>query len=365
MARPGAAARTRERRGANAGRSKLEHPELAPAPAAPHFSNMNRGSSSRRQFTAALLFALTSGIFTHGAEPAPPPVALRKVGEFHLLTARMGAAAVARENFIYVLGGTAAGIVTDIERFDPRTPKSIQIFKDLLPRRFHSVVEHEGRLYIFGGQGDVAASERFEERVEIFDCATGTVTRGPRMPVARASMACVKLGTNVHLIGGSKVVERSGRGVVQASDHDIFDLVTGKWTKGAPMPTPRETSGVAVGSFIFTAGGFRAERVVDTVEVYDPAANAWRGLPALPRKVSAHATVFLGQHAFLIGDYDRLDSVVAYDLKTRTAVDVRADFKGARHTTAVVLRDTIFVIGGKTEEIGGETDLIQAFQLAR
>ena len=287
---------------------------------------------------------------------------LIKTGEFHLLRARIGAAAVARDHYIYTIGGDAHGAITDIERFDVRTHQSVRIYDQLLPRRYHSAVEHEGRIYLFGGQGYLLSGEAFEDRVEIFDCAKGTLTRGTSMPMPRENMASAKIGQKVYLIGGSKLVENVGRRIVPANDTDIYDLVAGTWAKGAPLPTARESSAGVVGGFIVVPGGFRANRSDDTVEVLDPQDNTWRGLPPLSRKISAHSVAFLDRYLFLFGDYARLDSVLAYDLGKKASLEVTTNFKGVRHTAAVVLQNTIYIIGGVSSD-GTESDLIQAFAL--
>jgi hypothetical protein len=170
----------------------------------------------------------------------------------------------------------------------------------------------------------------------------------------------VRVGRNVYLCGGTRKIVNK---VSQWPDTDIYDLVTDKWSKGPPMPMPRESSGAYVGEFIVVPGGYRANGADDRVDFLVPGENAWRTLPHLAHKVSAHATVFLGNFLFLFGDYTKLDSIVAYDLRTRTTLDVRADFKGARHAAAVAVENVIYVFGGNTSREAGESNLIQAFTI--
>lgn len=314
----------------------------------------------------ASLFLIGCGFAAAGLDAEPAPAdrhLLKKVGEFHLLSPRMGAAVVARDNYVYVIGGSAGSAVADIERFDVRTHQIVRVTDKLLARRYHNAVEYDGRIYIFGGEGFVLPTEAYESRVEIFDCATGKLTEGAQMPVARGHMAAAKLGSKVYLAGGSKVVEKSGIGLAQTADCDIYDLVSGAWSKGPPLPTPREASGVAVGDFMIVLGGFRAKRSTDQIEVLDPRPNTWRTLPALSRSISANSAAFLDRYVFLFGDYGKLGSVVAYELKTRATIEVQTEFTGVRHSAATVLQNLIYVVGGTTMDSNGESDLIQVFAL--
>jgi hypothetical protein len=73
--------------------------------------------------------------------------------------------------------------------------------------------------------------------------------------------------------------------------------------------------------------------------------------------------VFLGKYLFLFGDDANPNSVVAYDLSNRTTLDLATDFTGRWNAAAVVLEDTIYVIGGLTRAVAGESDLIEAFKI--
>src|ERR1019366_4725036 len=109
--------------------------------------------------------------------------------------------------------------------------------------RYHSVIEYQDRLYVFGGEGDGNFDFPLEEPVEIFDCARGTVTAGAPMEFPGAHMAAARLGQKVYLFGGTR---KKSNMVGQWSDTDIYDLVANTWSKGAPMPLPRESSAALV-----------------------------------------------------------------------------------------------------------------------
>ncbi len=277
---------------------------------------------------------------------------LIKVGEFHLQHARQGAAAAVLGECIYVFGGNAGGAVTKVERFNTRTSQLDQLSDKLLPRRYHSVLEHEGKFHLFGGEGYGLPGNPLEHAVEIYDPATDQVSHGIAMEFPRSGMAAARLGHKGYFFGGSKL---KGHNRAQTNDTNVFDFSTEKWSDGVPMPTPRESRAVVIGDFLLVPGGNRNSVATPNVEMFVPQENAWKTLPPLSRSTSAHSLVFFG-------DYDELDSIMAYNLRTRQSVKFNPGFKGARHSTAVVCGDRIYVVGGnRASESGDELDLIQVF----
>lgn len=304
--------------------------------------------------------AVTAAAATSSAPPAP--LALQKAGEYQLQSPRQGAAAVAHDGLIYILGGGDLELLTDIERFDPRTKRSEKIYDKLLPRRYHRAVEFQGKIYLFGGLGNPLPGRvyQYQDTVEIYDIATNTVTRGKPMPEARAHMATARLGEKILVCGGVKL---QGNQRVQTNQVDIYDPATDRWSAGVPMPTPREGQAITVGKELLVPAGFRGNTELSLIEVFAPGETVWKALPPLARPMSAFSLVNLDQYLFFFGDYGNVDLVLAYDLRTRQTVPVTAKFEGYRHTAAVVSGGKIFVIGGNNDTAGHASDLIQVFIL--
>ncbi len=326
---------------------------------------MSRGFQARRLvlLLPALLMLLSARpvAAAERKQPGPTSTLIAKVEEHHLLKARQGAAAVAYGDNIYVFdGNSTSGAITDVERFNPRTHQVERLYDRFLPRRYHGAIEFEGKVYLFGGQGYGLPGQPLEKAVEIYDIAANTVSRGADMPEGRSYMGVARIGTRVYLIGGSKI-DRSRGGIVQTNETLIYDLRANTWSKGKPMGSPREASATVVGNFIMVPAGFRAPQKLDIVEFFNPAEDAWKTLPPLGKKISAYSLAFMGSYLFLFGDYDDLDSVLAYDLRNRTTVKVSAGFHGARHAAVAVNGETIYVIGGNTQSDGDVLDLIQVF----
>ncbi|AOS45773.1 N-acetylneuraminate epimerase [Lacunisphaera limnophila] len=293
---------------------------------------------------------------------SPTPPTLVKVGELQLIDARQGAACVALGDFIYVFGGSAGGAITHAERIDTRTNQVERLPGKFVPRRYHNALTHAGKIYLFGGQGYGLPGDPYERAVEIYDPATGAITQGPAMSRPRSSMAAGVHGGQAYLIGGSK---KKGNTRAQTGEVDVFDFATSRWSQGVPMPLPRESMAVVVGDLILVPGGYRSPQGQPEVLMFVPPERTWKTLPPLDRSISAHSTVFLGEHLFLFGDFHDLDSVLAYNLRTRESALLHPGFTGARHTTATVCNNRIYVIGGnRNTETGDELPLVQVFALS-
>lgn len=310
----------------------------------------------------ATMLVLAGAPFRSAARPGSEQIPLMKVAEFRLPHARTGAAVVVLGESLYVLGGGAPGAVTSVDRFDTRTTEVTSQPSRLLPRRYHSAFAHEGRIYLFGGQGYGLNEDVHENLVEIYDPASGSVDTGKHMPMPGAHLAAARVGNRLYFAGGTR---KQGPVIGISNRLDIYDLDTGSWSTGPAMPTPREARGVAVGAFLIVPGGFRGVTGVADVEMFVPEENVWKSLPALGRRMSANALVFLGEHLFLFSDYDDRSAVLAYNLRTRRSLEFTIPgFKGARHSAAVVHRERIYVIGGNWHtETGDETGRIQVFKL--
>lgn len=197
----------------------------------------------------------------------------------------------------------------------------------------------DGRIYVFGGfrtpihMGPLATAF-------VYDPAADTWTALPDMPTARGSVAVAAVGNEIHVLGGrrsDRVVKftppggpemQLGMGTV--ASHDIYDLRTGKWSAGPPIPGPaRDHMGVAVLDGKIHVFGGRINDfsdLLDRHDVYDPTTGRWSSAAPLPEKRSAGAyTVLDGRILYAGGECkpggtpysdDTFDVVDAYDPAT-------------------------------------------------
>jgi hypothetical protein len=319
---------------------------------------MVRGKKMMMRLPTLILLLMVVTVPAFSAEAGEP---LARVATFHLKHPRYGATVLADGEYLYVVGGSQRReLITNIERVHAQTGQSVKITDELIPRHYAAAAIVNRKIYIFGGWTHGQRLGDPDGRVEVFDLATGRITQVARMPKPRAHMTAVVRDGKIHLIGGQM---RSKDSLVQTSVMEIYNPATDRWYDGPPMPTPRETRAVLVGDFILALGGFAGNAAVAKVELYVPGENAWKSLPDLTRRVSAHSAAFLGEHVFLFGDYGSLSSVVAYNLKQRTSRPIKPGLDGTRHSTAVTHNGRIYVVGGATDEEGLAMDLVQVFEL--
>ncbi len=298
-----------------------------------------------------------------------PQRSLSKVGDFHLKTARFGAAAVAQGNYVYIIGGqNRGGFLGDIERFDVRTHESTKLTDQLIPRHHQGAVLVDGKIYIFGGRGyGLPGSSGIDETLEIYDIASGKISFGAPMPWPHAYFAAAALGGKIYAIGGAIGARNSD--VRQTNRTDVYDIAGNAWSLGSPMPTPRETrAAVVAGDAIIVAGGYSVPNVssgLKTVECFIPAKQQWFALPDLGEPVGSNSAAMLGNHLFLFGNYDPADEILAYDLTTRQSTVIKHELAPASQSTAVAFNGMIYVIGGNVGagRARSDRDAIDAIQV--
>jgi N-acetylneuraminic acid mutarotase len=320
---------------------------------------------------AAVLLAanLSAQIVPAGASN----LVLAKVADFRLKDERFGAAAVAEGNYVYIIGGrNSGGILGDIERFDVRTHEIVKLTKDLTPRHHHGAVLLGGKIYVFGGEGyRLPDGNHFEPNLDIYDLASGKITRGAPMTIPTGYFAAGSIGGKIYAIGGARM---AGFRVTMTSLTEVYDPATNVWSEAAPMPTARECrSAVSVAGCILVLGGYRPPDIsvgLKTVECFVPEKNQWYSLPDLAQGVGAASAAALGHDVYLFGNFDPADKVLDYDLVTHASTVFKRGFSPASQTAAVTLNGSIYVVGGinggaRQSHIGDPMGDIQIFALSR
>lgn len=329
-----------------------------------------------RPSCSLLILAIGLGLSAHSASLGADGEVLVKVGDYHLKTERYGAAVVAGDGEVYVIGGAnRGGVLGDIERFDMRTQQVARITNKLTPRVFHGAVLADGKIFVLGGAGYSLRPEEGgarrgvaallpEGKVDIYDIATGRISKGPPLPTPRSSAATVLFDNRVYVIGGSrllhlKYVERLGL-------VELLDLKSGAWTTGVPMPIPRDCAGVLVDDQIVVPGGYRGASVrLAEVEYYLPQQKVWKKLPDLCEPMSAYSVARLGSYVFMFGNYGGESDVVALNLRAGNSQVIHPGYLRAQNTAAVSSGGFIFVVGGERSGTGEALDDIQIFTLKK
>lgn len=161
------------------------------------------------------------------------------------------------------------------------------------------------KIYIFGGNGPEAGTG-----TEIYDPATDTWSRGANMPTRRESPCAAVVDGKIYVIGGTDPeVSQGDYHKGQLTKVEMYDPATNTWTTKASMNLKRDVAAVGViDGKIYMLGGMYGELELlhpqnrDTVEVYDPQLNQWTLLPSrMPTPMRAMSYATIGARIFLFG----------------------------------------------------------------
>jgi N-acetylneuraminic acid mutarotase len=150
--------------------------------------------------------------------------------------------------------------------------------------------------------------------------------------------------------GGRIVVVGGQAGGKLVPQTEVFD--GRRWTDAARMPTPREHLGAASdGRYVYAVGGreLSAAENVGALERYDPAADSWTRLAAMPKAAGSVGATFVAGRVIAVGGEGvttAADTVQAFDVRRRAWSRLPA-LPRARHGLAVTtLGNSLYAIGG-------------------
>lgn len=179
---------------------------------------------------------------------------------------------------LYVLGAIRVGspfIDGNTYEYDPALDRWERVGAMNVPRGASGVAVIGSTIYVAGG---LAASGSVAD-FEAFDTAARAWRRLPNMPTARDHLTAQAAGGRIYAISGRT-------GDVLAANEE-FDPAANTWRSRAPIPTPRGGLGSGtIGGRIQVFGGEgpsgTPEGTFRQNEEYDPVANTWRSLAAMP-----------------------------------------------------------------------------------
>jgi len=195
---------------------------------------------------------------------------------------------------VYLMGGIAPGWkpLGIVAEYDPVSNKWAK--KKHMPQLIHhvGVAEANGKIYLMGGfllpQGRPAwtpVNSAWE-----YDPKTDGWKKLAGLPKPLGSPACAALEGKIYCTGGVRLPDgskengiRPGQPLEQPVDLLVYDIASNKWSKKAPMITPRNHFALnAVGGKLYAIGGRVGGPFVSgwsvpvgANEMYDPAADTW------------------------------------------------------------------------------------------
>lgn len=289
----------------------------------------------------------------------------RKQGEWYskktLRFARSHGAAAVYNGRIYLFGGGGNNFqsLNSVEIYDPRDDRW-SLGKEMPSIRSGAMaVTLNNKIYVIGG-GFKKPDGKFVflKKVEIYDPYTNEWENGPDLIIPHDYPAIAVLNDNIYIIGGHHPNATEGGPKTDPGSNfcEMLDIGMGKWSEIAPLPTPRFGHSaivlngeiVTTGGVAFTSNGFNN---FDIAEVYNIGAKAWRRelSLSLPWTAAAHASSVLNGKIYIFGGYSGAeihDRVACYDPSLKRWKELQPMDKPRAAMPAVVIDDTIYLIGG-------------------
>jgi Kelch motif len=190
--------------------------------------------------------------------------------------------------------------------------------------------------------------------------AFGQVITTPPMPFPRFGMCSARVENTIYLIGGAQSLQgRNLENVRGTSTVQAFNFETMTWdTNIAPLETPRVFAcAVALDDSIYVMGGVDSlGNVLNTVEVYDPSANAWHYTTPMKLSRKGAAAVAFDDYIIVFGGGGPMGSpfreVEAYSVENGTWKVTYSMVLARVYHKVVRINDSIYIFGGNSGQIG-------------
>jgi len=202
-------------------------------------------------------------------------------------------AATAWEGRIYVAGGVDAegrrsGLVLSA---DPRQGSWVECAPLPTPRSHLALVACGGHLHALGGLRDAFLGPRASRRHEIYDPGIDTWSSGGklRLPRAVVSPGAAAVGERIHLAGGEGRWLFGRWGDFLCDEHHVYRAGAAGWSRRlARLPSARTAPRLApIYQRLAMVGGEGSFGWLAECDLYDPASDTWRPLPALHQTIAA------------------------------------------------------------------------------
>jgi N-acetylneuraminic acid mutarotase len=153
----------------------------------------------------------------------------------------------------------------------------------------------DGRVLVAGGHGSGDRHDPASTGAEVYDPGTGQWTETGRMTAAhRSGHTAILLPNGQVLVAGGSAYPRTGAGPYPRSEAELYDPITGTWSKTSRMTLARSghTATLLPDGTVLVVGGYGADgRTIRRAEVYDPATGTWARTRSMQLR-GALATVF-------------------------------------------------------------------------
>jgi N-acetylneuraminic acid mutarotase len=196
-----------------------------------------------------------------------------------------------------------------VYEYDPAANTWLKKKPMALPAHHIAVTEYNGKIYVFGGFVGVQAGLAAWVPVNnsfVYDPANDTWKALAPMPTKRGAAVAAVVGEKIYVIGGATTAPGETNPAIHPTypqrvvgTVEEYDPETNTWRTRNAMPTPRNhTSAGVVNGKIYVIGGrigaafIAASSNLSNVEAYDPAADKWS--PPLAKMPTARSGLVAG-----------------------------------------------------------------------
>ncbi len=255
--------------------------------------------------------------------------------------------------------------LANFTRFDPRSGTYTELAPLPEPLNHLGLETYEGDIYAVGGHGDELWGADPKDGFYRYSVADDRWTRLAPLPTPRGGFAAGIVGDRLYVAGGMA----NGTALTTVEAYDFGDR---RWHRVADMPGPREHVAEApLDGRLYVLGGRNrhTDKLPDALR-YDPRTDEWERLPDLPvASGGLDAVAFDGAVIGIGGGDDRgrtvTPAVQRFDPEEGQWTSWPR-MRTARHGfAAAVLGDRIYTFGGSKCALFAPTNLVEEFQPPR
>jgi len=151
----------------------------------------------------------------------------------------------------------------------------------------HGVAEHGGKIYVVGGRlASVPCGGAEVNDLQIFDIQSGTWSTGAPLPMPLSDSAADSVGNHIYVFGGCS-------GGVPQSTTLIYDIASDSWSSGAPLPEAGvidPATGRCGNKMHVIGGAFAIGVFTDNHLVYNPVTDSWSMSTPIPGGLTGSGT---------------------------------------------------------------------------
>jgi N-acetylneuraminic acid mutarotase len=270
---------------------------------------------------------------------------------------RAWASAATVDGIIYVAGGYTIVVPNSastgtLQAYNPKTNSWTIKSPMPTPRMGAAAVALEGKLYVLGGfKTSGGNTDGYLATVEAYDPQTDTWTTKAPMPTARYGLAAAAVDSIIYAMGGAAPN-------VFLATVEAYDPSTNSWSARAAMPESREVSGAGVVNGVIYAAGGSGTADYSKLEAYDPKTNSWTTKSPMPSLRMGVAVGQVGGLLYVAGGFDFLGylgpggtdlsfaTVQAYDPTANDWEPESPMLTPRAYAATAMAEDTLYVMGG-------------------